>query len=269
MKERCKNLDVVAVTLDYYLHRSAVPSFFVRCKQTSEGKIRSLPVRPSYSLDSCLRLDLKQRIGGGAIGTTYRATLTIGSDSTRCEDVVVKLANNDDRSRKHLRHEFSIYEHLARAKVQAVPHLYGLFEDVESENSQLILVTSYAGESLAVIHMSRYGRTSTSGTVLIPKAEQPVFLHQLAEIHEAGIHHRDLRPPNIVVDHDGKITFIDFDKARSYVTGKQRKHERKRLLNLMNGRYVDYDRTSLRSSGAQCSDCSSDDDWTWEALQLG
>ncbi|KAE9394664.1 hypothetical protein BT96DRAFT_182877 [Gymnopus androsaceus JB14] len=55
---------------------------------------------------SCLRLDLKQRIGGGAIGTTYRATLTIGSDSTRCEDVVVKLANNDDRSRKHLRHEF-------------------------------------------------------------------------------------------------------------------------------------------------------------------
>ncbi|KAE9383912.1 hypothetical protein BT96DRAFT_950942, partial [Gymnopus androsaceus JB14] len=92
--------------------------------KTSEGKIRSLPVRPSYSLDSCLRLDLKQRIGGGAIGTTYRATLTIGSDSTRCEDVVVKLANNDDRSRKHLRHEFSIYEHLARAKVQAVPHLY-------------------------------------------------------------------------------------------------------------------------------------------------
>ncbi|KAE9394656.1 hypothetical protein BT96DRAFT_943027 [Gymnopus androsaceus JB14] len=137
------------------------------------------------------------------------------------------------RSRKHLRHEFSIYEHLARAKVQAVPHLYGLFEDVESENSQLILVTSYAGESLAVIHMSR-----------------PVFLHQLAEIHEAGIHHRDLRPPNIVVDHDGKITFIDFDKARSYVTGKQRKHERKRLLNLMNGRYVDYDRTSLTKLGS-------------------
>lgn len=86
-----------------------------------------------------------------------------------CEDVVVKVAKNDERSRESMRHKFSIYVHLARAKVGAVPHLYGLFEELEGENGSLILVTSYAGQNLARVHMNRYGATST---VLIPKAEQ-------------------------------------------------------------------------------------------------
>ncbi|KAH7868522.1 uncharacterized protein C8R40DRAFT_1134605 [Lentinula edodes] len=83
----------------------------------------------------------------------------------------------------------------------------------------------------------------------------PTFLRSLAEIHAAGIHHRDLRAPNVVIDKDGKVSLIDFDIARLYVTGRQRKHERKRMLNLLNGKSVDYDRTSFRD-GIHCDDCS-------------
>jgi hypothetical protein len=53
------------------------------------------------------------------------------------------------------------------------------------------------------------------------------------------------------------VKFIDFDKARLYVTGKERKHERKRLLRLMRGKVVDYDRTSMRS-GRSCGDCTNE-----------
>ncbi|KAJ3864299.1 hypothetical protein EV359DRAFT_81551 [Lentinula novae-zelandiae] len=246
LKERCKKLELAIVNLDYSWHRSTIPSMFVRRNFDGRAYLRPLSLRPSYPLESCLRINVKSWIGGGASGHAHRGILYIGSDDKRCEDVVVKFGR-DDHSRQSMRHESKVYEYLAQAKVKSVPHFYGLFEDIENKDSPYILVTSYAGESLAV--------SWKRGRAMIPKSQHPTYLRSLAEIHAAGIHHRDLRAPNVVIDKDGKVTLIDFDIARLYVTGRQRKHERKRMLNLLNGKSVDYDRTSFRD-GFHCDDCS-------------
>ncbi|KAJ3852513.1 hypothetical protein EV368DRAFT_64867 [Lentinula lateritia] len=246
LKERCKKLELAVISLEHYLHRSTVPSLFVRRKFDGRESLRTLSLRPSYPLESCLRIIVKSWIGGGASGHAHRGILYIGSDDKRCEEVVVKFGR-DDHSRQSMRHELKVYEYLAQAKVNSVPHCYGLFEDIGNKDSPYILVTSYAGESLAA--------SWKKGTGAIPKSQHPTYLRSLAEIHAAGIHHRDLRAPNVVIDKNGKVSLIDFDIARLYVTGRQRKHERKRMLNLLNGKSVDYDRTSFRD-GIHCDDCS-------------
>ncbi|KAF9072096.1 hypothetical protein BDP27DRAFT_1418451 [Rhodocollybia butyracea] len=270
MKTRCQKLNLAIISLEYSLHRSAAPSLFIRCIQTSEGEVLPSEIERSYPLSHCLRLDIREKIGHGASGIVHRATLFIGAGSGNTpntqhlsqppppsEDVVVKFARHRT-SRESLQHEFLIYSRLAQEKVHAVPYCFGLFEDIESEDSPLILVTSYVGENLAVVHQNRYFYDldeTKRKTVLVPHEQRPAFLHSLAELHAAGVHHRDIRPPNIVIDKEGNVKFIDFDKARLYVTGKERKHERKRLLGLMRGRAVDYDRTSMRS-GRSCGDCT-------------
>ncbi|KAJ3795483.1 hypothetical protein GGU11DRAFT_223629 [Lentinula aff. detonsa] len=252
LKERCRKLDLAIVVLNYSLHRSSIPSIFIRRKFNGRDLLAPLSVQSSYPLESCLRIDVRSRIGGGASGHAHRAMMYIGSDNEHFQDVVVKVGR-DDYSRQSMRHELQIYEYLARAKVESVPHCYGLFEDIESKHSPYILVTSYAGKSLADLQRKEY--IANNGTVTVPKIQHPAFLRGLAEIHAAGIHHRDLRPPNIVIDKNGKVSIIDFDIARLYVTGRQRKHERKRMLKLLSGQEVDYDRTSFRG-GHYCDDCS-------------
>lgn len=39
------------------------------------------------------------------------------------------------------------------------------------------------------------------------------FLLILQSIHNAGVRHRDIRPPNLLVNTDGTVSIIDFDRA--------------------------------------------------------
>ncbi|KAJ4466236.1 hypothetical protein J3R30DRAFT_2280291 [Lentinula aciculospora] len=252
LKERCEKLELAIVSLNYSWQRSIIPSLFIRRKFEGREFLAPLSVQPVYPLASCLRIDVKSWIGRGTSGDAHRGTLYICSDEKQFEEVVVKVGR-DDYSRQSMRHELQIYEHLARAKVQSVPHCYGFFEDIESKDSPYILITSYAGESLASIQRREY--LVSNDPVVIPKSQHPAFLRSLAEVHAAGIHHRDLRSPNIVIDKNGKVSIIDFDLARPYITGQQRKHERKRMLKLLSGESVDYDRTTFRD-GNCCDDCS-------------
>ncbi|KAJ3751836.1 hypothetical protein EV360DRAFT_75869 [Lentinula raphanica] len=129
---------------------------------------------------------------------------------------------------------------LGRESVVEPPTMHIEVSYIESKDSPYILVTSSAGVSLAELQRERY--LASDGTVTIPNSFQFMPL-----VFTIGTY--------IVVDEKGRVSFIDFDLARLYVTGRQRKHERKRLLKLLNGEKVDYDRTTFRD-GYYCDDCS-------------
>ena len=64
------------------------------------------------------------------------------------------------------------------------------------------------------------------------------FLLAMKEIHHAGVCHRDIRPENLLVNADGAVCIIDFDKADLTSSVGARKREYEHLDNLLAGSYT-------------------------------
>lgn len=57
-------------------------------------------------------------------------------------------------------------------------------------------------------------------------------------IHDAGVVHRDIRPPNLLVNNAGEVFIIDFDKAELNDDERYFARECTNLRNLLNGHYL-------------------------------
>jgi hypothetical protein len=90
-------------------------------------------------------------IASGATGVVHNASLEVStaSDGVQHLKVVVKFALKT-KQQSSLRHEFSIYEHLASSEVKHIPTVFGLFEDTESDT--LALVMTHVGTCLLDRH---------------------------------------------------------------------------------------------------------------------
>ena len=69
-------------------------------------------------------------------------------------------------------------------------------------------------------------------------------MRALRSIHKAGVRHRDIRPQNIVINSNNKISIIDFDCAVLNSSSKKIQEE-KCMDDLLNGRYVELDSLPL------------------------
>jgi hypothetical protein len=87
-----------------------------------------------------MTLEVSSEIAAGATGVVYNAMLEVSTTSTGVQSLkaVVKFAFEREQQ-KRLRHEFSIYEHLASLEVDNIPTVFGLFEDTESDVLALIM----------------------------------------------------------------------------------------------------------------------------------
>lgn len=75
------------------------------------------------------------------------------------------------------------------------------------------------------------------------------FIRILRDIHQAGVLHRDIRAPNLLVNAAGKVAIIDFDRAEMGPTKDAQKREEERLSCLLDGDYCESDGfSSLPSS---------------------
>ena len=59
----------------------------------------------------------------------------------------------------------------------------------------------------------------------------------MTDIHEAGVHHYDIRPENLMMDDEGCVTIIDFDVAKIQAGKRSRQREFIHLCDLLNGEY--------------------------------
>lgn len=128
------------------------------------------------------------------------------------ESVALKLSldpvHGEDAARRALR-EVAVLETLTNAHVIGV-HGSGLGPD----EHWYILFEHLAGAQLN--HWHDFDRP-------LPAADAVGFVHQaclgLAELHAAGIVHRDLRPERLWITPDGTLKLLDFTSARSWDSG--------------------------------------------------
>ncbi|KAF9027850.1 hypothetical protein BDZ89DRAFT_1066586 [Hymenopellis radicata] len=176
--------------------------------------------RAAYPPASYLTLVLNSRLGTGATGDVFAATIP----NVKHGPIVVKLATTFRRLCR-LRHEYSVYAHLKNANVKCIPRVFGFYQDAQRSAGALIL--------------SNDGRSLGGRRAKLTADEKTRIRAAMSSIHAAGVLHRDLRTWNILVNDAGGISIIDFDRANIDAQEKDFRVEWERLEKLLKGQHVE------------------------------
>ena len=140
-------------------------------------------------------------LGEGGMGEVWKAR-----DTRLGRDVALKVLPAEfvqDSSRRNR------FEHEARA-VAALnhPNILGLYDIGNSDSIQYMVTELVAGETLR------------QATLPLRKALDIAaqIADGLAAAHAAGVTHRDLKPDNIMVTHDGRAKILDFGLSKVELT---------------------------------------------------
>lgn len=130
--------------MDNYFRRSSVLGIFILFGRynSSAPSILTAPgveLADDYKRSEFLSIIIRERLGRGATGEVFRATIQPETQySPDYCPVIVKLATSLKRMCR-LRHEYSVYRHLNKAGIDGVPHLLGYYQDASRNVAALIL----------------------------------------------------------------------------------------------------------------------------------
>jgi serine/threonine protein kinase len=143
-----------------------------------------------------------QRIGRGGMGEIYRAT-----DDSLGRAVAVKVLSERYAEDESVRQRFT-REALAAARLSSEPNTVTIF-DVGEHNDRPFIVMEYCSGGSLDDRLSKEGAQ--------PVSQALEWLEQAARAldaaHAQGVVHRDVKPGNLLVDHEGNIHVADFGIA--------------------------------------------------------
>ncbi len=149
------------------------------------------------------RYQIIEELGKGGMGRVYKVL-----DTRINEKIALKLIRPEISLDKNTITRFSNELKLAR-KVRH-KNICQMFDLGEEKGSHFITMEFVPGEDLkSMVRMS--GHLAVATTVSIAKQ----ICEGLAEAHESGVVHRDLKPGNIMIDKGGTARIMDFGIARS------------------------------------------------------
>src|ERR687890_523251 len=153
------------------------------------------------SLSGRYRLDVQ--IGTGGMSTVYRAF-----DQTLERVVAVKLMHREIASDSA---QLERFRREARAVAQfSHPHIVGVIDAGEDDGAPYIVFEYVEGETLKE-RIRRLGR--------LPIDEAVAYAIEIGRAlecaHDNKLVHRDVKPPNVLIDRDGRAKVTDFGIARS------------------------------------------------------
>jgi serine/threonine protein kinase/tetratricopeptide (TPR) repeat protein len=149
------------------------------------------------------RYEIIEELGKGGMGRVYKV-----HDAEIAEEVALKLLKpeiaSDENTIERFRNELKIARKVSHKNVC---RMY----DIGREDEKYFITMEYvAGEDLKSL-IRKKGNLSTEEAIGI--AQQ--VCEGLAEAHRLGVVHRDLKPQNIMIDHEGQAKIMDFGIARS------------------------------------------------------
>ncbi|KAJ7212490.1 hypothetical protein GGX14DRAFT_446563, partial [Mycena pura] len=141
-----------------------------------------------YAVDGHTSLTLprifSRFIGAGASGNVWQSI-----DGSH----VIKIFSDGEAARN----EAEILQRCSQDPELAVPPFCGLYTDGQEH---FAIVTPYAGNALGSIYEAE-------------ESERRQLVEALHALHRNGIHHHDIRSENVLVNEQGRVTLIDFDRA--------------------------------------------------------
>jgi serine/threonine protein kinase len=181
------------------------------------------------------RVVLDERIGEGGMGVVWRGWLFHAPDGKRAKDppqmIALKVLRAQAQAKREIRQLF-LNEADALRRLSH-PNVVGYIDLIDwgagkdgGGASWLVLAMEYVhGDTLEDVIARHVARSRLAGSGVLPGMifrrawyyfEQ--LLGALAAIHALGIVHRDVKPSNVLVRHDGIVKLTDFGIAR--LTGK-------------------------------------------------
>lgn len=163
----------------------------------SEGR----PASGSSALQRVGEYELLEAIGRGATGTVYRAR----SVSTG-ETVALKMLHGgaSDESVERFAREVAIAEQIVHR------HVVSVLDTGLEDGVPYLVMELLRGQTLAEIIRARAAEVSVEQTLDLV-AQVCLGLHSA---HEQGLVHRDVKPANVFVTHDGVAKVLDFGVAK-------------------------------------------------------
>ncbi len=172
---------------------------YVSKTDTIKANVRELTTGSTFAG----RYQVIEELAKGGMGRVYKVY-----DKKINEKVALKLINveteSDQEAIKRFKNELKLARKISHRNVCR------MFDLGEERGSNYITMEFVPGEDLKS-SLIRMGPLSAAKAIFIAKQ----VCEGLAEAHELGVVHRDLKPQNIMVDRKGNARIMDFGIARS------------------------------------------------------
>ncbi|HUU81587.1 MAG TPA: protein kinase [Acidobacteriota bacterium] len=149
------------------------------------------------------RYEILEQLGRGGMGEVYKVR-----DTKLDEEMALKLLKPDIASDESMIERFRNELKLARKITHK--NVCRMYDFHEEEGTPFITMEYVAGDDLKS-EIKKKGKIPVEEALSI--ARQVIV--GLAEAHELGVVHRDLKPQNIMIDKKGNAKIMDFGIARS------------------------------------------------------
>jgi serine/threonine-protein kinase len=149
-----------------------------------------------------LHFKIVDRLGAGGMGVVYRAF-----DSKLRRDVAIKALSArylaDDRNKE------LIFREARSAAAVSHPNIAAIYEVHDLEEAAFLVMELVDGETLR----ARLARGALARDEAMRIAKE--ISRGLARAHAHGVVHRDLKPDNVMLAHDGHVKLLDFGLAKA------------------------------------------------------
>jgi predicted Ser/Thr protein kinase len=149
------------------------------------------------------RYEILEELGKGGMGRVYRV-----KDKTLDEEMALKLLKPEIASDKDIIERFK--NELKFARKIAHRNVCKMYDLNEEEETPYITMEYVKGEDLKSF-IRKKGKLAEKEAIAVAKQ----VCEGLAEAHELGVVHRDLKPQNIMIDEKSTAKVMDFGIARS------------------------------------------------------
>ena len=151
------------------------------------------------------------------LGESNRATVYLAASAALGRNVALKVTRNADAEHSNFAHEYSSIGALRHPSIVDI-YDYGVFDGRE----YIAMEYFPSGDLKARL---RHPLSETQSVDYLRRIAQALHV-----VHSAGLVHRDLKPPNIMLRDDGQVVLIDFGLAKSLAN-----HTRSTMAGVLRG----------------------------------